>query len=354
MDRQIVPASLSRYEQSLLDSNQGIAQPIIPLLEVFENRIPSETSWRVYKQDIKHFVGWLAEESITDLAAITMDDMYAYHAHLRHYRYGPVGNESKAYSNTTINRMFTVARRLLGILAEKKLLINPCLDLDIKKLSVEDETTHIALDEKQAALLLAQIDRSTRKGKRDYALVSLLMRTGLRRNEARMLNIGDLSIEQGHHVATIHYGKGGKPGYVKIPVDVWQDIQAYQESFSRIYNSLASPLFVSFQKGDRVSLVEDAQTGQLREARIDVKGIEALVKMLGAAIGIPDSKPLTPHGLRATFITLAMEHGASLEQTQYAARHKDSRITQRYRKRKLNLNDNAVDKLSFLARNEED
>jgi len=64
-------------------------------------------------------------------------------------------------------------------------------------------------------------------------------------------------------------------------------------------------------------------------------------------IGVPG---LTPHGLRATFITLAMEHGATLEQTQYAARHSDPRTTERYRKRKMNLDNNAVDRLSFLAR----
>jgi integrase len=68
---------------------------------------------------------------------------------------------------------------------------------------------------------------------------------------------------------------------------------------------------------------------------------------------LPESEPLTPHGLRATFITLALEHHATLEQTQYAARHRDPRMTERYRKRKFNLDNNAVDKLSFLARQEE-
>lgn len=334
----MIPASLSNYEQSLLDIS-SISPAIVPVLATFKNRLHSAASWRVYQQDIKHFVIWLATEGITDLSAIKKNTMYAYHAHLREVCSEATG---KPYSNSTINRMFTVARRLLGILAEEGTIeSNPCKDIAVKKMAVEDETTHVALKDSQAKQLLASIDRSTRKGKRDYAIVSLLMRTGLRRNEARMLNIGDLHMEQGHYVATIHYAKGGKPGRVKIPPDVWRDIQAYQESFERQYNRLDAPLFISFRKGDHPSVVEG------REARIDVKAIETLVKDLGAAIGVPG---LSPHGLRATFITLALENKATLEQTQYAARHKDARMTERYRKRKFNLDDNAVDKLSFLAR----
>src|SRR5258708_5114859 len=171
----------------------------------------------------------------------------------------------------------------------------------------------------------------------------MVMGNGLRRNECVMLNGGDIAMEQGHYVATIRYAKGGKPGRVKIPPDVYRYIQEYMESVKRVYNSLDAPLFISFRKGDHPSIT----SGQ--EARIDVKSIETTVKELGHAIGLPG---LSPHGLRATFITLALENGATLEQTQYAARHKDARMTERYRKRKFNLDNNAVDKLSFLARAE--
>ncbi len=340
MDTQLIPHSLSAYEQTLLDISP-VSSAIVPCLQTFKDRLHSAASWRVYQQDIKHFVTWLAAEGITDTDTIKKNTMYAYHAHLRTLISEATG---KPYSNPTINRMFTVARRLLGILAEENAIAeNPCKDINVKKMAVEDETTHIALKDTQAKQLLAQIDRSTNMGKRDYAIVSLLLRTGLRRNEARMLTIGDLHMEQGHYVATIRYAKGDKPGRVKIPPDVWRDIEVYQKSFQRQYSSLDAPLFISFRRGDHPSIVDG------REARIDVKAIETLVKDLGVAIGVPG---LSPHGLRATFITLALENKATLEQTQYAARHKDARMTERYRKRKFNLDDNAVDKLSFLAREE--
>ena len=73
--------------------------------------------------------------------------------------------------------------------------------------------------------------------------------------------------------------------------------------------------------------------------RITDKFIERLVHTAGQRIGIA----LTPHDLRASFITLAIEGGATLLQAQYAAGHSDPRTTERYHIRKLNLDDNAVD-----------
>jgi integrase/recombinase XerD len=338
--------ALSISGQTSLDTSP-IARQIVPYLDTFQNRLRSPRSWRVYQQDLKHFCAWLDSQGIDDLAAIDMDTLYAYHAHLRSYTYGP---DARGYSHPTINRMFTVARRLIAILVEKQALASdPCAKLDIDTMPVDDETTHVALSDDQARRIMQLIDTSTSKGKRDYAIVSLLMRTGLRRNECVMLTIGDLSVERGHTIATIHYAKGGKPGRVKIPPDVYRYIEEYMQSVQRQYTGLDAPLFVSYRRGDRPSI--DKATG--RELRIDVKSIETTVKQLGRAIGIPDTAPLTPHGLRATFITLALENGATLEQTQYAARHRDPRMTERYRLRKFNLDNNAVDKLSFLAREEE-
>jgi len=345
MDQQIIPSSLSSDDRPLVASSP-LSRTIVPLLSTLQDRLHSERSWRVYQQDIKHFLTWLSDRGITSFAAIGVNEMYSYHAHLRQYRYGP--GEGKPYSHATINRMFTVARRILELLTEQGVIaVNPCSAMHIKKMAVPDETTHAALNEQQAGQLLKLIDTKTSKGKRDYAIVSLLMRTGLRRNECVMLNIGDISIMSGHYVAQVQ-GKGDKPAIVKIPPDVWRYIDEYMQSIARTYRGLDAPLFISFRKGDHLSLTRNA-AGQLVEARIDVKSIELTVKALGAAIGVP---ALTPHGLRASFITLALEHGATLEQTQYAARHRDPRMTERYRKRKLNLDNNAVDKLSFLSREE--
>ena len=71
--------------------------------------------------------------------------------------------------------------------------------------------------------------------------------------------------------------------------------------------------------------------------------MEKLVKQYGGRIGVA----LTPHVLRASFVTLALENGAALHQVQYAAGHADPRTTERYQKRKLNLDNHASDFLRW-------
>lgn len=100
--------------------------------------------------------------------------------------------------------------------------------------------------------------------------------------------------------------------------------------------STDDPLFVSFRRGDHPT----------RRPMGD-KGIEGRVIYCAERIGLDQ---LRPHGLHATFIALTLENGATLEQTQYAAGHRDPRTTQRYRARKVNLDNNAVDKLTIRRR----
>ena len=79
--------------------------------------------------------------------------------------------------------------------------------------------------------------------------------------------------------------------------------------------------------------------GRWHGQRITDKLIERTVQAYGEKIGIK----LTPHDLRASFITLAIEGGATLLQAQYAAGHSDPRTTERYHTHKVILDDNAVD-----------
>jgi len=339
MSKSLLPKEQKMLEQSFVDFGYDAIARVLPsiLAEVNET-----SSGRVYKQDIKAFVAWLYLEEI-DISAITREDLLNYRKYL----------DKQGKSNITINRMFSVVRVVIAELVNNGTITTSPLDKKFKPLKTNDETTHVALSDKQAKRLLESIDTATIKGKRDYAMVSIMLRSGLRREEVQKLTIGNIKMKQGHHVIDIEDGKGGQPATVKMPPDVWcyvnEYLQALQEKHPRRDARLNAPLFISLRKGDHPSLRPD-DTGKLVEQRIDIKAIETTVKALGNAIGVPG---LTPHGLRATFITLALEHDATLEQTQYAARHKDPRTTERYRKRKMNLDNNAVDKLSFLAREEE-
>jgi integrase len=114
----------------------------------------------------------------------------------------------------------------------------------------DDESPHRALKREETKALLDAIDRRMSIDKRDYALIMLLLRTGIRRAEAVALTIGDLVMEQGYHAAIIEHGKGNKLSLAKFLVEVRQVIDEYLVAAGREHVVPGAPLFVSFRKGD--------------------------------------------------------------------------------------------------------
>lgn len=278
----------------------------------------SSGSERIYRHDAEVFAGWMLDQGLSrdTLHLLTRSHLIAYRKYL-----------GENYAKATAARMFSVARHILQEYVYRgTLATNPAAG--IKNFSVANETPYTTLKKEEAQVLLKTIDTTKTKGKRDYAILSLLLHTGLRRSECSALNVGDLKQEQGHTIAVVQHGKGDKRGVVKVPVDVVRAIESYLEAAGRKDIALDAPLFVGFNRGDHPTA-----------ERVSDKLLERLVKQAGVKIG----KDLSPHCLRASFIPLTSEGGAQLEQVQYASRHADPRTTQRYRKRKVNLDDNAVD-----------
>jgi integrase/recombinase XerD len=284
-----------------------------PILDVLGQLAPS--SRRIYLLDLRYFLTWMLEHDL-EPQRLTRSHLIVFRAHL-----------ADTYAKATAARMLSAVRQVLAEFCRSQALPNPAEDLAPFRL--DQESPHIALTRVQARELLQAIDTSSVIGLRNYAILKLLLRTGLRRSECARLNLGDLVREAGHYIAIIQHGKGDKRRIVKLPVDVFRAIEAYIQAAYREHAAPSAPLFVQIKKGSRVT-----------ESRISDKVIERLVASLREQV---DGLHLTPHGLRATFITLALEGGASLHQVQFTAGHRDPRTTERYHRRKLNLDDSAVD-----------
>lgn len=274
------------------------------------------SSKRIYINDTKHFAEWMTQQGLSP-DTMSRSDMIAYRLHLA----------QSSYAKATKQRMFSIACKLMneqyiaGHITEK-------VTEHLKGFKTDsDETTHTALSKAQAKDMLDSIDSSTNIGKRDYALILMLMKTGMRRAELVSLNRSDVKMMDGHHVAVIEHGKGDKRRIVKLRVDVYRALEEYLAARGRE----GEALFVSFRRGDHPT-----------SNRMTDKAVELLVKKYA-----PRGTELTPHGLRATFATLALEAEAPLHQVQYALGHADPRTTERYQRRKLNLDNNAVDVLNF-------
>ena len=305
-------------------------EPVVPDLEPILADVTGQlslSSRRIYAGAARSFADWLAVEGLS-LASLTRSDFIRYRVYL----------EAK-YSKNTAARHLVIARRILDEGVKRgDLVTNPASGVRGFKAG-ENETTHRALKDSEARELLSTIDTTTAIGKRNYAIIYMLLRTGLRRSELAALNLSDLQEEQGHHIAIIRHGKGDKRRIAKLPVPVVRAIRVYLAAAGHGEVGQGSagdgPLFIGFDRWDRP--VKPAR-------RVSDKLIERVVVATAKAIGIDN---LTPHGLRASFVTLCLEGGASLNTVQYWVGHSDPRTTERYQRRKLNLDNAATDYLKF-------
>jgi site-specific recombinase XerD len=164
----------------------------------------------------------------------------------------------------------------------------------------------------QLQLVLDQCDRSTSKGRRDYAIFLLLSRLGLRAGEVAALRLDDLNWEHGH--ITLR-GKGGRWAQLPIPVDVGEAISDY------ITNGRPSTT-------DRHVFVRELAP---RTGFSASTCISALVRFAVTRAGINSARK-GAHLLRHSLATEMLRKGSSLREIGEVLRHRSPDTTQLYAK----------------------
>ena len=124
----------------------------------------------------------------------------------------------------TAPRMVTSLRSLLGFLHVEGLIDQPLAAVVPPVAGWKLTGVPKALDDDQVAALLASCDQDTVVGRRDLALLTVLVRLGLRASEAAALRLDDIDWRRG--VVTVH-GKGNRHDRLPLPADVGQAIVAW-------------------------------------------------------------------------------------------------------------------------------
>jgi len=143
------------------------------------------------------------------------------------------------------------------------------------------------LSKQQAEKLLRVPDGSTAKGKRDRALLAVLIGCGLRRREAAALAIEDVQSKEARWVIADLIGKGGR--IRTVPMPIWTKVAL--DEWIAIAGISAGTVFRSLDKSGRVN-----------DRTISSRTIFDVVKRSGEEIGVSN---LAPHDLRRTFAKLA-------------------------------------------------
>lgn len=293
------------------------------LLDAILRRGDSPHTRRAYAQDLAAYRDYLASAGIA-WDAVTPADLDAYRDTLR-----------ERYATATVNRRTGTVRALYALAHEEGLLLrDPARRL--RTVKGRDDRDGGALTRTEARTLLESVAADAKRpgrellGLRDLALLGLMLRTGLRRSEVVGLRVGDLGTAQGHAVATVR-GKGNVTRTAKLPPDLRRTLQAWQDAAG--LTDPEAPVFVEVGVTGRIAASPHA---------LSTEGLYRIVRRRLAAAGLP---VLSPHALRASFVTLALEGGAPLHLVQHAAGHADAKTTYRYWRRKANLDDAATDYL---------
>lgn len=165
------------------------------------------------------------------------------------------------------------------------------------------------LKSEQVTRLLTSCKRSTVVGRRDYAMLTLLARLGLRACEVARLELGDLDWQRGEIVIR---GKGDRQERLPLPTDVGEALSDYilrgrpRVECRRLFISVQAPL----------GALGSAAVGEVVRQACDRAGM--------ARVGA--------HRLRHTLATELLRAGASLPDVGQILRHRSLSTTAIYAK----------------------
>jgi len=168
------------------------------------------------------------------------------------------------------------------------------------------------LTREQAKELLAVPDRSTLKGKRDYAILALLVGCALRRQELAELDVEKIQMREGRWVIVDLRGKGGRVRTVAIPIWVKHAIDAWIIAGNVEDGRLLRPVL----KG-----------GKVKGETLTDWSIWSVVERSAKEIGI---ERFGAHDLRRTCAKLCRKNGGDLEQIKFLLGHSSIQTTERY------------------------
>lgn len=255
---------------------------------------------RTYRGSLKQWFLYLRQNQIIQPTAETV----------RQYRDHLQDAGKKA---TTIKNYIIAVKRFFAWTEETGLY--PNVAKHIKSGHISKNFKKDYLTGSQARQILNGIDRSTVKGKRDYAMLVTMLTMGLRTIEVTRANIEDIRTK-GNTTVLFVQGKGHeeKDDLIRMPQHVESAIRDYLSV--RKANDLSEPLFVSTSNHNS-------------NGRMTTRSIRRIVKTAFIAAGF-DSPRLTAHSTRHTAATLSLLNGATLQQTQELLRHRNIGTTEIY------------------------
>jgi len=271
------------------------------LERVLLNGVSNEHTRRAYRRTLEKFLAWYDARGYSELSRQVLCD------------YRTLSEDSGAAPSST-NVELAALRRLFRKAAEAGLV-----DWGKAEAASGVDNTRSGgvrvgnwLTPEQAKDLLLAPDEKTLKGKRDGALLGLLVGCGLRRAELVALVVAKIQMRDERWVIPDLLGKRNKlrlvpvPSWVKDRLDLWTVAAEITEG----------KIFRAVGKNDKVS-----------GASLSTTAVWKIVLHYAREVGIDR---LAPHDLRRTCAKLCRKSGGDLEQIQFLLGHSSIQTTEKY------------------------
>ena len=309
--------------ESLVRVDSALPSSIPPdrLIDVYLQRFDSAQTARSYRSDLVDFFG-------TD----QVDHELVQGVNFVHVNQYIASLEVLGRKASTIKRRIASIRgffdwlHALGAIdknpAQKQLLRR------VKSVSSKDRPVFYLTADQASSLVDATADAGA-AAVRNRALILTMLHCVLRRSEVAAMDVEHIRPIGHYWVLDLPKSKGGADQYVKMPAHLVEEVEKHLSH----YDISTGPVWRSVSNRNR-------------HGRLSTESVYQIVKRTAIAAGLPE---IGAHTLRHTGCTLAIEAGASLQQVQTHARHKNIETTMVYIHQRDRLRDSAADFIHVKA-----
>ena len=298
--------------------------------------VPPEAQWfanldslqtrRAYQNDLQAFMAFTGIVKPEEFRAVTRSHILAWRAEL----------ETQKLAGSTIRRKLAALASLYEYLCDTNAVThNPVKGVKRPKVdSYEGKTP--ALGDSQVRQLLEAPPSDTLKGKRDRAILSVLLYHALRREELTKLLVKDFNQERRGIAHLRVQGKGGKLRYIPTHAHSLRLVTDYLEAAGH-GQDMDGPLFRP---------IINPRAGHTATALTPGGVYTAVVVRYMKQVGIKGEN-MGPHALRATAATSALEHNADIAKVQEWLGHASISTTRVYDRRGSKPEDSPTFKVHY-------
>jgi integrase/recombinase XerC/integrase/recombinase XerD len=276
------------------------AQRIDELLERFlASQDVKKSSKDLYRRTLRQYFNWVISKGY-NLSEITRAELLIYKEELL----------SSGLSSLTVGSYITSVRRFYEWTEAYKFYPNVAKGIKSPKRKQQFKKQSLTPEQSRELLLFLQ-----GKTLRDYAVINLLLRTGLRTIEARRANVEDITQKSGKRVLLVQgKGRDEKDDFVILTDKAYEPLARYLGTRGKL--KTGEPLFIS---------TSNNSSGD----RLTTRTISYIAKEGLKAIGL-DGRDFTAHSLRHTTAVNILRAGGRLEDAQGVLRHANPATTQIY------------------------